>query len=128
MTRRDPMLRSHERAERQEMASTVTIRRPGAATVDADGDLSAAATLVYSDRASIIRADNEARTLSYGERAQTVTRYEVLLLRGGVDVRERDIVTVDTSPDPTLKGMHLRVVDAGGSDWSASPSLACEEA
>ena len=127
MTRRDPMLRIFERAERQEMASTVTIRRPGSGSTNAAGNITYASTLVYSGAATVARTAGATRTLTYGSQAVTVSGYEVIVPRG-TNVADKDVVNVVASVDPTLAGKHLRVVDASGSDWSANRVLSCEVA
>lgn len=125
MTRRDPMLRSIERAERQEMASTVTFRRPSGMTADAGGDVSTATTITYQGKATVVRSGDSARNLTHAEDAVTVSGYEVIVPSGS-DVAAKDAGTVDTSPDADLEGVELRAVEVVSGDWTASTRVVCE--
>jgi hypothetical protein len=130
MTRRDPMLRSIERHERQEAASTVTFRRPGTSTpvvaTNEIGDVDYASTVVYTGAATVARRDTGGATLEYGEQPRTVYSYTVSGIPAGTALRKGDVGTVDTSVDATLVGKLLRVTDDSGSDWSASRTVECE--
>jgi hypothetical protein len=129
VTRRDPMLRSHERAARQQMASTMTFRRPGTATLvtatNEEGDVDYTSTVVYTGKATVSRRDANTRTLTYGSAPQTVGAYEVTVPEGA-GILPRDVGTVDTSVDDRLVGLTMRVVDQDSSDWSSAPVLLCE--
>lgn len=107
------------------MASTVTIRRSSGSTQDGSGNVTYTGTVVYTGRASVDRLTTAPSTVTYGGEAQTTVAYGVTVPRG-TNVREGDTATVTSSPDPVLAGLTMRVVDASGSDWSASRVLRCE--
>lgn len=125
MTRRSPALRMIERNERRQMASIVTIARPGGAVEGDAGEVDYPADTVYSGRADVFRDDTTSLPASYGSGATSVTRWVVVVPRGA-DVQRKDVVTVDACPDPSIVGLKLRVTAAGDGEFITNRRLGCE--
>lgn len=124
---RDPMLRMLERAEKQEMDSTVRIESVKEQFDDATGQVSTVATATHYDGAALIRPEPDRLfEVEAGEGQAGITLY-LVTIEHGADVPRDARVTVTGSVDAVLVDRVLWVFDYRLSDWQVNRDLVCRE-
>lgn len=110
------------------MRGTCTIARPGAATTDANGDVTVTPTVVYSGPfyARYPGLAHEQNPQVAG--ATVVVSRIVVRIPFGAIVRPDDVVTINSDPDnPQLVGTRLRVASIDDQSQATAQRLLCED-
>lgn len=124
---RDPMLRMLERAEKQEMDSTVRIESVEEQFDDTTGENSTVVTATHYDGPALIRPEPDRLVeVEAGEGQAGITLYAVTI-EHDADVPRDARVTVTGSLDDGLTDRVLWVFDYKLSDWQVNRDLVCRE-
>ena len=106
--------------------STVTIVRPDG-YVDGDGrTVQASTTVVYTGEGQVLKPEAVHRQETIGAEPTAISTYQATVPHH-VDVRAKDLLTVNTSADTALEGRTFRVVEVRRTEWLVNRRMTLEE-
>ena len=106
--------------------STVTIVRPSGYEDGAGRTVDTSTTAVYSGPGQVIKPEAVHRQETIGAEPTAISTYQATVPHD-VDVRAKDLLTVDASVDVALEGRTFRVVEVRRTEWLVNRRMTLEE-
>lgn len=121
-----PYLLSFRARQRRLFDSTVTIKRhTGYQDAAAGRSVEAVTVPVYTGAAQVLAPEAVSRSETIGAEPVVISAWQVTLPHD-TDPQVGDVVTVDSSFDPGLVGMTLRIVSVRRSEWLVNRTCRAE--
>jgi hypothetical protein len=121
-----PYLQSFRFRQRRLFDSTVTVVRQSGLQDGPSGTVDMQTVPVYQGAAQVLKPEAVQRPEVIGAKPVEVSSFQATIPHD-VDVRKRDLLTVDGSYDPTLVGRTFRVVEVRRSEWLVNRKLTLED-